>query len=119
MTKTVSAALAASLLALSLSAGYAAAAEPPPSIAGKVEAAKTRADHEQIASFYEQEAKAAQMKSDEHRQLAAQYKKPGYGNVAPTLIQHCNYIAAKYQEAAAESLKMARLHRDMAAKAKE
>lgn len=116
--RKASAALAASLLAFSLSFGHAFSAEPSPSIANEVATAKSRADHEQIASYYEQEAKAARAKSDEHRQLAAQYKKPGYGNAAPILVQHCNYIAAKYRQAAAESLKLAKLHRELAAKAK-
>ena len=108
------------LLAFGLSfGGPALSEEPAASIGNIIEAAKTKADHEGIAAYYEQEAKTAQAKSDEHLQQAAKYKKPGYGNIATTLIQHCNYIAGKYKEIAHESLKMAKMHRDLGAKMKE
>ena len=112
----------AGLLALSLSlGGYAlSAGQESSSLVQKIESAKTRADHEALAAFYEQEAKTAQAKAEQHQEMAEHYKKGfGYGNSKATLIQHCNYIARKYQEAAKENLALAKLHRELAAKAQQ
>src|SRR5437667_12911839 len=39
--------------------------------------AKTAAEHEKLATHYEQEAKAAKAKSDEHAKMADAYRKAG------------------------------------------
>ena len=112
----------AGLLALSLSlGGYALSAGQEPALpVQKIETAKTRADHEALAAFYVQEANTAQAKAEEHKQMAEHYKKGiGYGNAKTTLIQHCDYIAHKYQETAKENQALAKLHRELAAKAQQ
>lgn len=109
------------LLGLSVLLGEPAfGAEPAAAIEKKIEAATSKSDHEELAAYYEQEAKAAAAKSEDHHQQAERYKKgPGYGNARDSLVAHCNFIANKYKEAGAENLKLAKLHRDLAAKAKQ
>ena len=111
------------LFAISLSFGESVfGAEPPPSLGYKIDPVKNRAYLEEMAAYYEQDAKTAQAKSDEHRQQAELYKKSGYaayGITVTTVIEHCDFIARKYKEAADESLKMAKLYRDLAAKSKD
>ena len=107
------------VFALGLSVGGSAMAAEPSMMVVKIEAAKTKADHDEIAAYYEQEAKAAQAQADEHRKMAVQYKKAGYGKEGASLIRHCNDLVEKYKAVADENLKMAKMHRDMAAKARE
>lgn len=105
-------------LLLNFSSGGYALAQGSDSILNKIETATTRADHEAIAAYYEQEAKTAQASSDDHRQRAEKYKKgTGYGATGDMLVGHCVFIADKYKQAAGESLTMAKMHRDLAASA--
>jgi hypothetical protein len=83
----------------------------------KIAAAKTKADHEELAALYEREAKEAAAKSEDHSQRAEKYRKtPGFGP-GRDLARHCDYIADKYKETAGESQTMAKMHRDLAASA--
>ena len=85
-----------------------------------IESAKTKADHEAIAVLYEQEAKTLQEKAEKHLGLANRYGSLGsYETVKGGMVEHCNAIARKYQEAAKEYLELAKLHREMAAQAQQ
>ena len=108
----------AGLLALSLSlGGYALSAGQESSLVQKIESAKTRADHEALAAFYEQEAKTAQAKVEEHKQMAKAYGKIGHLVEKHNMLQHCDRLVKNYQDAAQENLALAKLHRELAAKA--
>jgi len=82
-----------------------------------ITAAKTPADHEAIAAYYEKEAQAAHAKHAEHQRMEEFYKKnpalnkSGFG-------AHCDIIAANYDKTAKEYEALAKLHRDMAKSAK-
>jgi len=47
------------------------------SMSDMITMAKTPADHEKLAAHYEQEAKAARAKSEEHKAMADAYRKGG------------------------------------------
>jgi hypothetical protein len=112
--------LGAGLLALSLSlGGYALSAGQESSEAQKIESAKTKADHEALAAFYEQEAKSLQAKAEEHKEMGKAYSKFGHLKEKQHLVTHCDRLVEKYNGAANESLALAKLHRELAAKAKQ
>lgn len=121
--------LVAALLTLS-----GCAAEGPVKPAGleqKIEAARTRADHGEIAAIYEQQADADKEAGKRHRNLARAYERgwvwagPKAGGVVSARkgnqnkIAHCDNLARIFQQAAAENLSLAGEHRQMAAGAKE
>jgi DNA mismatch repair ATPase MutL len=108
-----SAALAASLTL----GGYAfGAGQESPALEQKIAGAQTRADHESIAASYEQEANALQAKADEHRQMVKAYGAFGFLKEKHNLVQHCDSLVKKYQDAARENLALAKIHREIAAK---
>lgn len=112
-----SAVLAAAILTL----GGCAAEGPvkPGGLEQKIEAARTSADHEVIASLYEQQAGADKAESERHRGLARAYGrswtyKGGHAN----LSRHCENLARTHQQAAEENLALAKAHRQIAADTK-
>lgn len=121
--------LVAALLTLS-----GCAAEGPVKPAGleqKIEAARTRADHAEIAAIYEQQADADKEAGKRHRNLARAYERgwvwagPKAGGVVSARkgnqnqIAHCENLARIFQREAAENLSLAGEQRRMAAGAKE
>lgn len=80
-----------------------------------IQSATTKADHEALATHYEQEAKALQAKAAEHQKMAQAYGKSGvYSQTKSNLRQHCVVLTSKYQEAANEYLELAKQHRQLA-----
>jgi hypothetical protein len=78
--------------------------------------AKTPAEHEAIAAYFDQEAAAAKKKAELHRKAAETYRKlkiskPVY------MAEMCDSIAAGFDAGAADAEKMATMHREMAKKA--
>jgi hypothetical protein len=73
--------------------------------------AKTPADHEAIAAYYDQEAADAEKKAALHRQSASNYKPVGMANM-------CNSIAQYWDKVAADAKDLAKAHRAMAKEAK-
>jgi hypothetical protein len=81
--------------------------------------AKTSADHEAIASYYDKEAATAKDKAAEHRRLAETYRTlsvSGRGQLQPMGI-HCQQLAQIYESAAADNAALATAHRQMAQEA--
>ena len=76
--------------------------------------AKTPADHEAIAAYYEKAAQDAHAKHEEHLKLKAAYEKIPSLASKTGLPWHCNTIAANYQKTAKEYESLAKLHREMA-----
>jgi hypothetical protein len=87
------------------------------SIEQMITEAKTPADHEAIATYYEKEAQAAHEKHLKHQKMEEFYQKnpalnkSGFGT-------HCNLIAANYDKTAKEYEALAKMHREMATSAK-
>jgi hypothetical protein len=82
--------------------------------------AKTKGEHEVLASHYEMEGKGLQQKATEHKKMGQVYGAfPHHYKGAETYMQHCNAIASNYEKAAGETLELAKLHRQMASEAKE
>lgn len=110
------------------------AAEGPVKSAGleqKIVAARTPADHQEIAAVYEQQAKRDRTASERHRSFARAYER-GYPPGRPKIgsassvrreykssIAHCENLARIYQQAAEENLVLAREHRQLAAEPKD
>lgn len=81
--------------------------------------AKSKADHERLATYFEQQAQALQAKVERHQKLAEDYEKSGsYEKVKGFMLQHCNAMIRSYRAAAEESLALARMHRQLAAEAR-
>ena len=79
--------------------------------------AKTAADHEAIAAYYEKDAQAAHAKHAEHQKMGEWYKKNPTVNKSG-FSTHCDIIAANDNKTAKEYEALAKLHRDMAKSAK-
>jgi hypothetical protein len=78
-----------------------------------IASAKTPADHEAIAAFYDQEAVDAKKKAGMHRRTAETYRslkipKPVY------MAEMCDGIAAMWDKIAADNSKLAKAHQNMA-----
>jgi hypothetical protein len=97
----------------------------------KSEAARTRADHQEIAAAYEQQAGVDTEAMERHRDLAQAYEQgwvwapPHVGGVNgermenKSLVAHCENLVRFYQQAAEENLALARAHRQLAADTKD
>jgi uncharacterized membrane-anchored protein YhcB (DUF1043 family) len=80
-----------------------------------IQRATTKADHEALATHYEQEAKALQAKAADHRSMGQAYAKSGGYVVTKTnLTLHCSALASSYEKAAGENLELAKQHRQLA-----
>ena len=87
----------------------------------KVKTAKTAADHEAIASYYDAQAAAAKKNADMHRKMAETYSAGssiGKGIGPVPLPQHCQAIAKESDEEAGHYTAMAEMHRALAKAAK-
>jgi hypothetical protein len=76
---------------------------------------ETQADHEALASRYEQEARRAQEKLDGYRKMLGDRT----ALTAKGFINQLNYLTRKYQKATEESLTLAARHRQQAAVAQQ
>ncbi|MFN8545207.1 MAG: hypothetical protein U0807_13520 [Candidatus Binatia bacterium] len=106
--------VAAAVAILSLPQVRAAAAEES-SIEKRIETARTAADHEAIAGYYEREAKEAHAKAAEHRKMGVEYKKAGGAFAAKTHFhEHCEALVRSYESLAKENEALAAAHHEMA-----
>jgi hypothetical protein len=87
-------------------------------IEDKIASAKTAADHEAIAKWYDEQAKAAEGKAAEHRKMGQEYQKAGGPAAKAQLPAHCDGLVKIYTNAASELEAMAKAHREMAKTAK-
>ena len=103
-------------VALSGCAGLATA--PSPALQQQIETARTRADHEALAKYYDAEVARARAKVAEHRKMATGYQGMiSGGRGGGSMPAHCNAIASSYESIATQFDGMAASHRQMAAQA--
>ena len=79
--------------------------------------AKTAADHEAIAAYYDREAAAAKDKATEHRKLVEAYHRLAAtprGQGFQSMGNHCQQLAKNYESVATENTALATAHRKMA-----
>jgi hypothetical protein len=81
-----------------------------------ITSAKTPADHEAIAAFYEQQAADAKKKADLHRNTADTYRKLKISKPVG-MAEMCDGIAAMWSKIAADNSRLAKGHREMAKQA--
>ena len=114
----LTAGIVAVLFAVNLSLGGCASSGggQPAAMQQKVESARTKADHEDLAGYYEHEAKALQAKVIVHEQMVRSYSWSGYSSTNTDFVRHCNLLVGKYRSAAEDNLALARMHRELAAK---
>jgi outer membrane PBP1 activator LpoA protein len=118
--RMVAAVIAAVMLGL-LGAGCATTTpDKGPALYQRIESAKTRADHEGLAQYYEQQARAAKDQAQQHRRMQELYRT--FSATRPSgagMAQHCANLVTEYEKAAVEYSGLATLHRQLAAAAKE
>ncbi len=82
--------------------------------------AKTPADHEAIAAYYDKEAAEAQAKAESHSKMGEEYKKAsGHLTEKLHIDQHCERLTKSYARAADEAKALAAAHREMAKQAEK
>ena len=104
------------VVAMSLPTTYAFAAKNV-DILKKMQTAKTAADYEALASYFDSQAAKAKEKADMHRKMADSYTSGGtpIGKGAPApLPQHCLALAKTFDEEAAHDTAMAETYRQLA-----
>ena len=76
--------------------------------------AKTPADHEKLATRYDQEAAEARGKSEMHKKMAEDIRKTGGALFSKTHYdEHCDGLATHYSKIAEEYAALAKAERDM------
>lgn len=87
-------------------------------VANAVANAKTKADHESLASNFENEAAAAKVRISEHRRMSQAYRALGQTKGFPAgFVGHCDKLIEKEEEVAKDLLELAKLHRQLATEA--
>jgi hypothetical protein len=79
-----------------------------------IEQAKTPADHEALAAYYEKEAQAAKQKYEQHKKMEAAYSKIPSVKEKSNLLSHCDTLAKDYERMATQYEVLAQVHREMA-----
>ena len=76
-------------------------------------------DHAALAAQYEQEAKAARAKAQEHREMEKNYGGQLYTKTQnhAGMSKHCKRLVASYEAAAVDAEALAKEHREAAAAA--
>jgi hypothetical protein len=77
-------------------------------LAQSVQNAKTAADHEAVAAYYDQEAAEAEKKAALHRQSASNLKPVGMANMCNSLAEYWDKVATQDKELASAHRKMAK-----------
>jgi len=111
----------ASMLLLSVIFASGVSAQTPTSseLLQRIEAARTPADYEALATYYDQQATAARGISAEHRKMAKSYQgMVAGGRGGASMPAHCNAIAGKNDGLAADYAAMAAAYRQLAKQAK-
>lgn len=107
------------LIGIGLSGCAGITTTPSPGIQQQIEAARTPADHEALASYYAKESATARTKANDHRSMGRAYlASPVGGRGSGSMPAHCRAAAASYDGLASQFDAMAAEHRQMAGEAK-
>lgn len=92
----------------------------PMDMTAAIQSAKTKADHEDLATHYEEAAKEAEAKVEEHKKLLNDYKQHSYlyGRQGDSFIEHCESIINSYQKVVSANKEMAKMHHQLANESK-
>src|SRR5215467_8410535 len=93
-------------------------AQDEKAIEQKITEAKTPADHEAIAAYYDKQAQEAHQQQAEHQQFSKSYSSIPVLKTKTGAVAHCDSIAKKYEGIAKDYEALAKMHRDMAKAAK-
>lgn len=90
-------------------------------ILAAAQSARTPSEHEAVAKYYEDAAKAMRAKMQEQQHLLEQYQDKSYlyGRQAQDLQAHTDALVRKYEHAVKINTQEARLHHQMASQAEE
>ena len=96
-------------------AGCATGPQAPSSqLLQKIESARTRTDHEDLAAYYDKATQEARSTAEGHRKMAKLYQSwQSAGRGGSGIYSHCNALAAQYDKAAEEYAAMAAAHRQL------
>lgn len=94
--------------------GISASAAQAAGIDEQIANAKTKADHEAIASWYDERAKESEAKAADHEKMGAAYKKAGGMSHKTHFHEHCETLTRQYRAEAKEYQALAAAHRQMA-----
>jgi hypothetical protein len=105
-------------LALVLAGCASSPTSPPQEITQRIESARTRADHDSLATYFTQEATQAREAAALHRKMAKSYQsRPSGERGSASMVSHCNALAQGYENSVSMYESMAASHRQMAAQA--
>lgn len=92
---------------------------PTAAVQHQIDAARTPADHEALAKYYDGEIASARSRAADHRQMGKRYAaEPVSRSGGGSMQVHCNAVAASYDQIAERFAAMAAEHRKMAEQAK-
>lgn len=123
MKRTLSILSVSTLLALSALAQVPAANQQPAEKLSKqqletlIATAKTPAEHERIAQYYEAKAQEDVAQSQEHAEMAAQFRQnavTGSAKWTTGTVSHCDYLAKSLKLDATKMQRLAQKHEEMA-----
>jgi hypothetical protein len=116
------------VLGLALAGCATEAAQKRQEIERKVANARTQSDHEALAAWFEQQAREAGERAENHRRMREHYERwafiqpyrpRGYGfpdlGGSAGFVQRCDSLVRLDEQAAEENLALAKLHRQAAA----
>jgi hypothetical protein len=89
-------------------------AQPGDNIEQNIREAKTPADHQALATWYEKEAQAAEQLASKHFMMRQVYAAARAMERHDQAGEHCAFVAKKYQEMAKEYETLAAIHRMVA-----
>ena len=83
--------------------------------------ARTRADHQGLAQFFDQEAQEARSRAEKHRAMAKSFAVEGWGRGKAGIQarDHCETLVGLYEKAEQENKALAALHRQLATETSE
>jgi sensor histidine kinase regulating citrate/malate metabolism len=79
--------------------------------------AKTPAEHQRIADYYQAQAKNYLAQADEHQAMIAAYKANPSTKHQASAVTHCENFVTSLNDLAAKSQEMAKMHQQMAIEA--
>ncbi len=110
--------LTVAFLAMSVNMGaLAQAASTTTEPADQIMAAKTKADHEAIATVFDRQSESDEAMAERHLSMGKAYTNaPWIKGRSAAMFTHCKNLAKGYKASAANNAEMAKMHRAIGAK---